>query len=129
MSRKRVTKKFTQPSMTESQHAYGLHTPNLIRRYVVQGEALENVNGIYGEQPTQEDYIRNLHNVANWNSDFEELPQEEKAKYDSPMEWVSQKLYEASQGEDVATKGGTSGESTPSADGDVSPPEESLDDS
>lgn len=129
MTRKRVQKHFTQPTMTEQHHAHALHTPNLIRRYVQSGEPIDNANALFGEQLTHAQLYESQLKIASWNSAFEELPKEEREKYESPQEWVSQKLYEASQGDIATQEGGTSGESTPSADGDVSPPEESLDDS
>lgn len=129
MTRKRVQKQFTQKSVTEQGHAYHLHTPNLIQRYVQSGEALDNVNSRYGEQPNQAATWESHLKIVQWNQEFEALPSEERKKYDSPQEWVSQMLYNAVQRDSLNDAGGTSGESTPSADGDDSPPKESLDDS
>lgn len=129
MTRKRVQKHFTQKSMTEQGHAYHLHTPNLIRRYVQSGEALDTVNLRYGEQPNQNAMWEGHLKIVQMNQEFEALPPEEREKYETPQEWVSQKLYEASQAFNPDAGGETSGSDIPTADGGESPPKESLDDS
>lgn len=120
---------FDEPSKTDTSFAYQCHTPYQVARFLNDPSAAMQQDLRHGIQPTAEDLEDVRFKTATVYSEWEEMTPEQRGDYENPLEYLSQRLYEASQANLEVEKGGTSGEGTPPADGGESPPEESLDDS
>lgn len=129
VKRVRHAKTFKQPSKTDKSYAYQCHTPYLVARFLSDPSAAMQQDLRHGVQPTAENLEEVRFKTATVYSEWEEMSPKERGDYENPLEYISQKLYEASTSHQEQHEGGPSGEGTPPADGGESPQEESLDDS